>query len=436
MRVFIGTTEIAGYYRRLQSGLVEHGVASTRVELVEHPFTYGADEHRNLLLATVGWTARRRSASIGRPLAVRLAWRALQAPLRLPLLAWAAARHDAFVYVYGTTVAGPWELPLLRLLGKRVVHVFHGSDTRPPYLDGFVIQSGDSPRRMRRLTRRTARRVRWIERWAHVIMSHPASAQLHRRPFVAGLNVGIPIRSVTGTGAEGENHGVRSERPDGAPVRLLHSPSNPRLKGTARIRRIVADMQARGLDVELVEISGRPNAEVRQALLDCDLVVDQAYSDQPLAGFAAEAAAEGVGAVVGSYAAGDAGAPLPEGWPQPTAFVQPDDLAAALERLVRDPAARNELGERARAFVHDGWSPGAVAGRFLQLIRGDYPPEWSVDPVCATYPLGCGISEPEARRIITALVARYGPSALGVDHRPELRDRLLALANGATHPPR
>ena len=249
MRVFIGTTEIAGYYRRLQFGLGQHGVVSTRVEFVEHPFTYGADERRNPLLAAVGWTARRRCAAIGRPLVVRLAWRLIQAPLRVPLLVWAAARHDAFVYVYGTSVAGPWELPLLRLLGKRVIHIFHGSDTRPPYIDGFVIQGGDSPRRMRRLTRHTARTVRWIERWTHVIMSHPASAQLHRRPFVAGLNVGIPIWSIDDSrrdGSAGPEARARSERPDAATVRLLHSPSNPRLKGTEHIRSIVADLRRHG----------------------------------------------------------------------------------------------------------------------------------------------------------------------------------------------
>lgn len=440
MRVFAGTAEIAGYYRRLAAGLAEHGVACTRVELVEHPFSYGPADRRNALLRLVGWTARRRCAAIGRPLPVRLAWRAAQLPVRLPLLAWALARHDVFILAYGSSVAGPWELPVLRLLGKRVVHVFHGSDTRPPYLDGFLTQSGASPRRLRRLTRRTVRRLRWIERWTTVIMSHPASGQLHRRPFVAGLEVGIPIWSVAGEvvagGAGGPGGTGAAPAPAGDRVRLLHSPSNPGVKGTELLRSIVAALQERGLPVDLVEISGRPNAEVRQALLACDLVLDQAYSDQPLAGFAAEAAAEGVGAVVGSHAAGDAGAPLPPGWPHPTAFVPPTELAATVERLVVDATARRELGAQAQAFVRDRWAPGAVAGRFLQLALGDYPREWVVDPAAITYPLGCGLSEERARLVVAALVGRYGPSVLGVDDKPELKARLLALAAEPARPPR
>lgn len=427
MRIFIGTAEIAGYYVRLQAGLAVHGVESVRVELVEHPFSYGPGDRHGLVLRAIGWTARRRNAAAGRPLPVRLAWRLAQAPLRPVLLAWAIARCDAFILVFGTSVAGPWELPLLRLIGKPVVHVFHGSDTRPPYLDGFVVQSGSDPRRLRRLTRRTRRRIAWIERWSTTIMSHPASAQLHRRPFVAGLNVGIPIWSIdAATALSSAGHRPAQPAAGSYPVRLLHSPSNPGVKGTARIREVVAELARKGLPVELVEISGRPNVEVRDALHSCDLVIDQLYSDQPLAGFASEAAVEGVGAVVGSYAAGNPGAPLID-LELPSAFVQPDDLGATIERLVRDPAAREALGERSRAFVLGHWQPEQVAERFLRMIRGDSPASWFVDPATVTYHLGCGLSEEMTREIVSELVGRYGPSVLGVDDKPELLARLLAL---------
>lgn len=423
MRVFLGTAELGGYYARLVGGFAELGVEAVSVPLVSNPLGYSGERPGSPLLRLVALTAGLRCRAVAQPRAIRLLWRLLQEPLRPALLAWALLRFDVVVLSFGTSVAGPWELPLLRLLGKRVVHVFHGSDTRPPYLDGFIAQSGTSPRRMRRLTRRSVRRLRWIERWSTAIVCHPASAQLHRRPFLAYLEIGIPVEPrVSGrTGAL---------REPGCPVRALHSPSNPGVKGTVAIRTAVAEAKRRGARIELVEITGRPNAEVLTALADCDLAIDQAYSDQPLAGFAAEAAAAGVPTVVGGYAAGDPGAPLPSP-PPPSAFVHPDRLADTIHRLASDEVARRELGLAAQALVCGSWTPAAVAQRVLAAAAGAAPPDWLVDPACITYPLGCGLAEADVHRIVGALVARYGPSALYVDDKPELRARLLALAAAA-----
>jgi hypothetical protein len=63
---------------------------------------------------------------------------------------------------------------------------------------------------------------------------------------------------------------------------VLRNP-HPVLKGTASIRAMVERLSARGLAVELVTIEGRPNAEVMRAMRDSDLVVDQLYSDTPMA---------------------------------------------------------------------------------------------------------------------------------------------------------
>lgn len=419
MRIFLGTAEIAGYYARLRAGLDELGVESTQVQLVSHRFEYGDSSAGGMLFGAIEWTAARRGGALERGRAARAFWRLAQAPLRLPLLAWALARCDVFVLAFGTSVAGRWELPLMRLLGKRVVHLFHGSDTRPPYLDGFIAQGGAGPRRMRRLTRRTVQRLRWIERWTDVIVAHPASAQIHVRPFVGVHHVGIPIQSVAMP-----ERPPREER--SGPVRLLHSPSNPGVKGSDRIRAAVAAVAKRGHALELLEITGRPNAEVREALLNCDLVVDQAYSDSPMPGFGTEAAVEGVAVIVGSYAADDPGAPLPAH--VPATWVRPDQLADEIERLVVDSAARIEIGERARRFVLEQWSPRAVAERILRLATGDVPAEWMVDPQVVTYPYGCGLAAEDVSRIVAALVERFGPEALRVDDKPLLLERLLAVA--------
>ena len=428
MRVFLGTAEIGGYYSRLVAGFAELGIDAVSVPLVSHPLGYETPPPRSSLLRLVAHTADRRRSVILRPRGTRLAAMVVQAPVRPLLLAWALLHFDVFVLGFGSSVAGPWELPLMRLLGKRVVHVFHGSDTRPPYLDGFLVQRGSSPRRMRRLTRRSVRRLRWIERWSGAIVCHPASAQLHRRPFLAYLEIGIPV-------APSRIQATSAERAPDDTVRALHSPSNPAVKGTDVIRDAVTEACRRGARIELVEITGRPNAEVLAALGTADLAIDQAFSDQPLAGFAAEAAEAGVPAIVGGYAAGDPGAPLTTP-PPPSAFVHPGALADEIYRLAMDTTARRALGLAAQELVRGEWSPASVARRLLAAATGAAPAVWLVDPSTITYPLGCGMPEDDTRRIVGALVRHYGASALCVDDKPELKARLLDLASDLARPSR
>ena len=131
---------------------------------------------------------------------------------------------------------------------------------------------------------------------------------------------------------------------------------------------------------------------------DCDLVVDQLYSDTPMAGFATEGASLGCAVLVGGYRAAAvardlAGLPAP-----PTCYVRPEDFEAALEQLVRDHAARESLGAAARAFVAEQWPHAAVAQRLARVLRGDVPEAWWCDPAQVDHLHGCGLSEASCAR--------------------------------------
>ena len=112
----------------------------------------------------------------------------------LPLLLWAIATCDIFIFGFASTFFGYLELPLLKLFRRRVVFIFHGSDSRPPYLDGAVptADAGSRPDALVRSTRRVKRRVRTIDRWADVVVDNPLSAHFHERPIVSFLAIGIP----------------------------------------------------------------------------------------------------------------------------------------------------------------------------------------------------------------------------------------------------
>lgn len=59
------------------------------------------------------------------------------------------------------------------------------------------------------------------------------------------------------------------------PLRVLHAPNHPAVKGTAALRNAVEQLSKEGLPVTLEVIQNRPNEEVREAILNADLVVDQ-----------------------------------------------------------------------------------------------------------------------------------------------------------------
>ena len=61
------------------------------------------------------------------------------------------------------------------------------------------------------------------------------------------------------------------------PARVVHSPSNAAVKGTAKIQSIVENLRRRGFDIDFVLLKGLANEKevFGGTLRTCDLVVDQ-----------------------------------------------------------------------------------------------------------------------------------------------------------------
>jgi glycosyltransferase involved in cell wall biosynthesis len=426
LRFFLGVAEIGGYYRDLQRGLEELGHDAVFVDL--HPQVYryaGRQEPKRPGAARFAAWAARRDVATPRNRALRkTAWRLTSRSARVPLFLWAIATRDVFVYSFATSFFGFRELPLLRLLGKRTIFVFHGSDSRPPYLDGsdMALDRGLTTEQCIALVRRKKDTVRTIERHADVIVSNPLSSQLHERPVASFLAIGIPRRAAAGNDSPAE---VREA------VRIVHSPTHPEAKGTPAIRAAVERLRGLGLAVDYVEVTGRPNADVLAELARCDIAVDQLYSDTPLAGFAAEAASLGKPVLVGGYGRDAMIDALAETPFPPVCFCKPEELDQALEGLARDALARTSLGTQAKRFLEEHWDCRVVAARFVRLADGTAPPSWFHDPREELYAEGAGLERGHLARIVRAVVAEGGREALCVGDKPALERRLLELAEGA-----
>jgi hypothetical protein len=427
-RIFIGLTEVAGYFSGLREGFERLGFEVHQVNESIDPYGYTSPSAGSALgtIAERLHLYERRTSGLRGRVARTAQWgvRAARLPLRIVTFSEAMRRCDLFVFGGYSSFLGGQDLKVLRQAGKRIVWVFTGSDHRPAYLNGKIVRecAGDTGRLLADV-RATRARVQHIERLSHAIIAHGPSAHFHARPFAEFLSVGAPVQTIPES-TDRLSDGVWPGPPG---VRILHCPTDA-VKGSAIIRSIVGRLAERGLQISYLELAGRPNSEVRSRIGQADLVVDEVFSDTPMALFATEAATAGVPAVIGGYWAREIRADFPSAAIPPSAFVHPDDLESVVGRLVIDASGRRELGRRAREFVTDNWRPERVAMRVLALAVGDTTDVIIRNPADLTYCAGWGMPIEAQRDVIRQVLATGGRQGLGLSHNPKLEERMVATA--------
>ena len=151
--------EIAGVAQGLTAGLRLLGVDARLMLSTPHPFKYGARADSWMLRVWQRMGAARNRTSNPRLL------RKLLLVARHDTWGWlvllqAVFRFDAFIFLYVQTCTNSRaELWLLRRLKKKIVFVYAGSDSRPPYVDGsrFPGQDGSDLPSAQKLWRATRR---------------------------------------------------------------------------------------------------------------------------------------------------------------------------------------------------------------------------------------------------------------------------------------
>lgn len=404
-RVLLGLSEVGGYYTALAEGLRNFGVDAEVLTLAPHPFDY--QEGKAGRLQRFVWSVTRSSRRVGR---VGLP---LEGVMRVVLFLCALIRYDTFVFGFRNSFLLGRDLPVLRLAGKRVVSVFHGTDSRPPYLDPVSARGLDAAALYRR-TRSVERTALRFERWSHEIVCGPLSAHFFREPVVAFQRIGIPVSAA-------------SSPPMPEVTRIVHAPSDTGFKGTARIREAIDELREAGFEFDYVELVDRPNAEVLVEIGRSSFVIDQLFTDTNMATFAAEAAARGRGAVVGSSFVEELTEILEPAALRCSRFCSPDDLQPTVRSLLLDRSEIESLGRRAREFVTQTWSVADVAGRLLAVLRDEVPDVWRFDPARIATTAGC-LPHEVRLSLVQGLLDLGGPAALCLDHHPALRDAIVAEA--------
>ncbi len=101
-------------------------------------------------------------------------------------------------------------------------------------------------------------------------------ADLELPTFVstAGLLVDVPTAHFLGVVVEPDRWATQTRVLDHPRLRLVHAPTNPRLKGTPSLTPVVRRLEQEGL-IDYRELRGIPNAEMPAVLAEADVVLDQ-----------------------------------------------------------------------------------------------------------------------------------------------------------------
>jgi hypothetical protein len=289
-------------------------------------------------------------------------------------------------------------------------------------------QSRTGARKLGSYVKATSRVVSKAERYASLVIGAPLSTSFFAtRKYVNIFFVGVPVREATyENGCKGLIHQHPSFFETGT-VRLLHAPSSAQTKGTFRIRTAIETLVQEGFRVEFKELCSAPHSSVLRAIEEADLVIDQIYSDTPLSGFACEAASFGKPAIVGGYGLDTLAAHLPKGLDSVSIQCSPEALLETIRNAITQ-LDLPEIGQTARTFVSNRWSPEAVARNYWTLFHGVVPDKWWLIPDDVSYLYGAGQSRDWSRRQIRGLVAQRGKSSLGLDHKPKAREALILFS--------
>jgi len=419
MRVFLGCGDIASFLTRLAPALGRHKeikncyLFSTRL----HPHyanPYQSEDSsftlvfKRLVISLVALTHTKIGRTVGAPF-IAASWLLL----RLAIVIWAVFKVDVFLFVSGKSLL-PFGLDarLFRRLGKRVVHVYLGTSSRPRFMSARwekKFGTPESKKWLKKLEKRISRQVKRLRsngRSADVVIDNPLCGHYHTSSFVDWFHVGFPGKTDQGN--------VIFSAPDLTvdSVRILHCPSVPRIKGSFEIGEIIEELKKEGYSIEFIQLTGVPRARVLEEIRQCDFVIDQLYSDSPLAGFASEAAESGKMAIVGGYGWHALERWMPNGMPN-RGLCEPSDLKRVLKNLIEARSLLPGYGKEAFDFADGYWKENKVADRVVRIMQDDIPDDWFCDPSDLDYYMGLGADKEHRLRVIHALIEQCGPESLG-----------------------
>jgi hypothetical protein len=427
-KIFIGPTEIAGYYTNLSVGFKNLGCEVDFYTYNIHPFDYKNNiELPYLIEKTQFFNLHKKKVKFLKKIIFYFL-------AEICSFLWAinaVFKYDVFIFAFGNSLMRfNIDLYLLSFLNKTIIsNLGHGSDTRPSFLNGAfhsdTSYSSLSLNDMILLSKKSKKLLKRHQKHTNYIIGYPLSTYFFsEKNFINFLEIGLP--------SIGDNFNTKiseiKELQDQKTIRILHSPSHKIGKGTHLIDNAISNLINKGYLIDFRLISNKSNAEVIDEIKKCDFVVDQVFSDTPLAGLASEAAFYGKPSVVGGYGFEYLRKLIGEDSFPPSKTCHPEDIESAIERLILNKYERLYLGEMAQKFILSKWSRKIVASRYLKIINGEIPDKWWVNPYEIFYLEGYGLPKIQTIKNVKRLIEYKGLKSLQLSHNQKLEKAFFDYA--------
>ncbi len=392
-RILVGFAEIAGYYSNLFDGLLSLQVDAGYINNTNFRFNYTYTKNKNpwLLNIYIQYSKNYRQ----KPSIIKKAGYHL---FSLFILIFVIVRYDVFILGCNSTLFGYYDYRILKFLNKKIIYTSLGSDSRPPYLNGnYKDDSKDENFNLLSTLRETKRikaRVKFFEKYVDYFINYPQHSHFNSKKFINGLYIGFPTKY-------SEKRKLDSNRNE---IVILHAPSRPNAKGSLIFSKIISELKEEGILINYVELQNKTNQEVLESIKNSDIVLDEIYSDMPLAGLGSEAAMFGVPVIVGGVYSKVIANDVENEMIPPSIYVSPDEIKNSLRELCLEKELRLKVGDDLHKFVNHQWNYKVVAQRFLDISIGNFDNKWYYDPNELAYLNGWGLSEDELKEnLITVL---------------------------------
>lgn len=395
--VYIGNNEIAGFHARMAIALAK----SNHFDIIvfnqkKHPFDYEKYEHSNIKYLYVN--TLRKISSLH-----KFFQNALLPSIKFLVFIQILFRADACIFSGSKGFLNiPIDYYILRLFGKKVIHIYLGSTSRPTYMSPSAIDVLHDETKIKQILKRSKKqrkRVQIVSRAASYIIENPLCGHYQKKRYINYFCIGMPI--------EIQFNAPTKHKKFGGKLKILHCPSNPKIKGTADIQNQLTSTFLNDCNAEIKILSNLNNKLILAAIEECDVVIDQLYSDVHLAGFAAESAAKGKVPIVGGYGWTKLNQITDSKYIPPTLTIQPEDLCKTIKEISKNRLIIQTKSRELIEFLSNGeWSQKRFSEKLNLILNDEIPTDWWVEPDTIDFFHVFGTSSAKSDLIMTKLGTR------------------------------
>ncbi|MCX7971941.1 MAG: glycosyltransferase [bacterium] len=438
-RIFIGTREVSGYYHRLYKALKKQGYA-VEYYCYYNPFEYASlSDYQNILGKLIyvltkiryGIIHKKHKKNLITLLTEKLYLFLIHILIEIIsflILIYSLFKYDVFIFSFASSIIPyPYliDLPVLKFFKKKIIScVFHGSEARPRYISMYGINRENPTymdfKEVYKTVKIQKQKLRNIEKYSDIVIGSYLTSHFLKKKFVDYLYIGNISPDPPENKKENPNMSNK--------IKILHAPSKAEMKGTSKIREVVKKLKQKYQNIEYIEITGKPNEEVIKAIQECSFVVDQLYSDTPLAVLGTEAAIYGKATITAGYVWKELYSIYPSEILTPSYLCHPSEIEEAIETLINNSKLREEIANKVHNFVLKNWSPQIIADKFISIIKNEILESWYTEPI-QNYAHFCFIDEQLGKKLLKQYLSLFGDKALLLDDKPILKQEFIKIAN-------